>query len=88
MLTCGAVPPLPSMPSKLKNGRAPGEDIIIPEMIKYRWKQLVKKLLELTYVIWREEKMHEDWQRVLSAPYLKNVIKLTATTIEALHYWI
>src|SRR5215469_18839947 len=70
---------------KLKNGRAPGEVNIIPEMIKYGGEQLVKKLHELICAIWREEKMPKTGKLALSAPYSKKVINLTATTIEALH---
>ena len=45
---------------KLKNGRAPGEDNVTPEMIKYGGKQLAKILHELTCAMWRKEKMPED----------------------------
>jgi hypothetical protein len=57
---------------KLKNKRTPGKDNIIAEMIKYGVKKRCPKPGKL----------------VLSAPYSKKVINLTATTIEALHYWI
>jgi hypothetical protein len=53
---------------KLKNGRAPGEGNITPEMIIYGGKQLAKKLHELTCAICKEEQKPEDWETSIICP--------------------
>jgi hypothetical protein len=50
----------------LKNSKAPGEDNISAELIKYGDKKLLEAIHELTEVIWTSEKMPETWQTAVT----------------------
>lgn len=57
--------------SKLKNNKASGEDEVYAEMLKKGGIELVHRIKNLIDVIWRSEKMPDEWKTALITPILK-----------------
>ncbi|XP_039285400.1 uncharacterized protein LOC120351606 [Nilaparvata lugens] len=60
----------------LKNNKAPGEDGILSEMIKSGGDRLKKELYGLIVMVWREEKMPDDWKTSMISPIFKKGDKM------------
>lgn len=56
---------------RMKNHKAPGEDMITAELLKKGGRLLHDRLHALVLLIWREEKMPEDWEVALICPIHK-----------------
>jgi len=50
------------MYSTSKNNKAPGEDIIVVELIKHGGEAQVDAMYKLIRTIWETEKMPESWK--------------------------
>ena len=60
----------------LKTNKAPGEDNIITGLIKNAGRELKERLHTLICVIWRHEKMPDDWRVGLIVPIFKKGDKM------------
>jgi hypothetical protein len=56
---------------RMKNIRAPGEDIITAELIKEGRRCLWKNIYQLIVSVWEKEVMSEEWQTATICPILK-----------------
>ena len=56
---------------QLKSGRAPGEDMIVAELLKLGEETVVKWLTELAVKVWDTEDIPYDWKKQLTVPLHK-----------------
>uniref|UniRef100_A0A8D9AN49 Craniofacial development protein 2 n=1 Tax=Cacopsylla melanoneura TaxID=428564 RepID=A0A8D9AN49_9HEMI len=56
---------------RMKNNRAPGDDNITAELLKYGGDAVETMMLEVIHTIWEQEKMPRSWTTGLLCPILK-----------------
>jgi sorting nexin-29 len=61
---------------KIKNNRAPGEDNVVAEFIKYGGTDITDAIHKLINIIWELECMPECWKTGIICPILKKEDKL------------
>jgi hypothetical protein len=60
----------------MKNNRAPGEDSIMAELIKYGGRKLWIRIYQLKKRVWETEHMPQEWSTAIICPLYKKGNKL------------
>jgi hypothetical protein len=60
----------------VKNNRAPGEDSVTAELIKYGGRKLWIRTYQLIKIVWESEQMPQEWSTPIIFPLHKNGNKL------------
>ena len=60
----------------LKNNRAPGEDPVTSELIKYGGRKLWNRIHQLIEIIWETEQSPQEWGTAVVCPIYKQGDKL------------